>query len=378
MIITIKGNRPDIFKDSNIGTLSTWTISRVLGDGATYNGVSYIDKNATLNATVTIADGYELGSAGVTVTMGGNAVTSGITIDGNTITINITSVTGNVVIKVPTLNKSTGEEGGNTNPDVGGGDDDNDDNVSSMYTLVHGNQYVAAHLDNTARATISPYTITVPKGVTITNKSNIKWAYYTGVNVNAMPSGSGNGLWGDYTYTGTGAAIGIAFKKTDDSVFDWNVDSKNPADYFDVSDEGLWNGTAKGEEETPVIPDTPEGTLGDITTLTLVNGNPYGTAAQQTAANRVHSETALYAPAGTVISCKDTTAYKWALRRVKGETDLTDGGDATYKPDSVWTTKASYTTEVNGYWCFILLKASDANFDWSVDSNKVSDYFTVS
>lgn len=109
MIITLKGAN---FKDSNIGTLSTWTISRVLGDGATYNGVTYVDKNAALNATVTIAEGYEIGAAGVTVTMGGNPVTSGVTVSGQTITISIGSVTGNVVIKVPTKNTATGEEGG--------------------------------------------------------------------------------------------------------------------------------------------------------------------------------------------------------------------------------------------------------------------------
>lgn len=123
MIITIKGSAPDIFKNSNIGTLSTWTISRVLGDGATYSGVTYVDKNAALSATVTIDEGYEVGTAGVTVTMGGNSVTSGITVNGNIITINIASVTGNVVIKVPTKNTSTGEEGS--------GDSEGDDNVDT-------------------------------------------------------------------------------------------------------------------------------------------------------------------------------------------------------------------------------------------------------
>lgn len=102
MIITIKGSAPDIFKDSNIGTLSTWSVSRVLGDGATYSGDTFVDKNAALNATVTITEGYELGSAGVTVTMNGVPVTSGVTTNGNIVTIAIASVTGNVVIKVPT------------------------------------------------------------------------------------------------------------------------------------------------------------------------------------------------------------------------------------------------------------------------------------
>ena len=111
MIITLIGAN---FKDSNIGTLSTWSISRVLGDGATYSGDTYVDKNAALNATVTIAEGYELGSAGVTVTMGGETQSGVATVseDGKTITITIGSVTGNVVIKVPTKNVNTGEEDG--------------------------------------------------------------------------------------------------------------------------------------------------------------------------------------------------------------------------------------------------------------------------
>lgn len=107
MIITLKGAD---FSTSNIGTLSTWNITRVLGDGATYDGVTYVDRDAAFNATVTIAEGYELGAAGVTVTMGGEALDSGITVNENIITIAIDSVTGNVKITVPTINISTGEE----------------------------------------------------------------------------------------------------------------------------------------------------------------------------------------------------------------------------------------------------------------------------
>lgn len=100
MIITLKGAN---FSANNIGTLSTWMISRSLGNGATYEGASYVDKDAALNATVTIAEGYEL-NGDVVVTMGGVAVTSGVTVEENVITIAIASVTGNVVIKVPTKN----------------------------------------------------------------------------------------------------------------------------------------------------------------------------------------------------------------------------------------------------------------------------------
>lgn len=106
MIITLKGAD---FSASNIGTLSSWRITRSLGTGATYEGATSVDKGAALSATVTIAEGYELGTAGVTVTMGG-AVISAATVNGNVITISIAEVTGNVVIKVPTVNISTGEE----------------------------------------------------------------------------------------------------------------------------------------------------------------------------------------------------------------------------------------------------------------------------
>ena len=108
MIITLTGAD---FSNSNIGTLSTWRISTVLGEGATYSGATYVDKNAAFNATVTIAEGYEIGAAGVTVTMGGVTQNGVVTVNGNVITIAIASVTGNVVIKVPTKNTATGEEG---------------------------------------------------------------------------------------------------------------------------------------------------------------------------------------------------------------------------------------------------------------------------
>ena len=110
MIITIKGAD---FSAKNIGTLSTWTIFTSLGSGATYSGNRAVDKGSGLSATITIADGYELGSAGVSVVMGTTDVTSSAaTVNGNTITISIATVTGNVTIKVPTLNTSTGEEDG--------------------------------------------------------------------------------------------------------------------------------------------------------------------------------------------------------------------------------------------------------------------------
>lgn len=107
MIIVLKNAD---FSQSNIGTLSTWRISRSLGAGATYDGPTSVDKDAAFTATVTLAENYEVGTAGVTVTMGGTVLSGAHSISGNVITITIASVTGNVLIKVPTINTATGEE----------------------------------------------------------------------------------------------------------------------------------------------------------------------------------------------------------------------------------------------------------------------------
>lgn len=136
MIITLK--RAD-FSLKNIGTLSTWTIFTTLGKGASYSGSRTVDKNGSLSATVTIADGYQLGSAGVTVLMGDADISSSSAIvSGNTITINIATVTGNVTIKVPTLNPSTGEEEGG-----GSGSTIEPLNLVSQMTWTDGSQMIA-------------------------------------------------------------------------------------------------------------------------------------------------------------------------------------------------------------------------------------------
>lgn len=111
MIITIKGAN---FSENNIGTLTTWRITKSYNANAVTvtsgNIPDSIDRegNSGINATLTVNEGYELNGT-VAVTMGGSAVTSGVTVSGNTVTISIGSVTGNVVISVPTKS-AAGEE----------------------------------------------------------------------------------------------------------------------------------------------------------------------------------------------------------------------------------------------------------------------------
>ena len=108
MIIVLKNAD---FSTSNIGTLSSWRISRSLGAGATYSGPTSVDKGAALSALVTIAEGYEINTADVTITMGGIVLDQkNYSINDTSVIIEIASVTGNILIKVPTIKISTGEE----------------------------------------------------------------------------------------------------------------------------------------------------------------------------------------------------------------------------------------------------------------------------
>ena len=137
MIIILKGAN---FSNSNIGTLSSWRITRSLGAGTTYNGPVSVDKDAAFSATVTLAEGYEISSIGISVTMGGNVLSDVYSISGNVITFSIPSVTGNIVIKVPTLNINAGE----TDPIV-------ITNISVDYTQGNTTIFEAQDLDDLRR-----------------------------------------------------------------------------------------------------------------------------------------------------------------------------------------------------------------------------------
>lgn len=106
MIITLKGAD---FSEHHIGTLDTYSICF---SGNVTNSNTSVDRESNTGYTTTIilAEGYELNGS-ITVTMGGTDITS-TAVSGLTITIP-TKVTGNVMIKVPTVNTAGGDE-----PDV--------------------------------------------------------------------------------------------------------------------------------------------------------------------------------------------------------------------------------------------------------------------
>ena len=110
MIITIKGAN---FKDSNIGTLSSYTV-RFNGDGVSGSPTS-ISKNeagtqasANYVGTITVSSSYTYKSVS-SVTVNGTALsTSDYTVSGMKITIPANKITGNVVINVATEKVNTG------------------------------------------------------------------------------------------------------------------------------------------------------------------------------------------------------------------------------------------------------------------------------
>ena len=107
MILTIKGAD---FSAANIGTLSTYVVSKSIGSGAEYSIPSTVEKNASVEWTITLIEGYTFGS--YTVTMGSEVITP--VVNENIMTISIPSVTGNIRIMVATFN----ENGEPSIPDV--------------------------------------------------------------------------------------------------------------------------------------------------------------------------------------------------------------------------------------------------------------------
>lgn len=113
--------------------------------------------------------------------------------------------------------------------------------VKVPYSLVHGNRYSSGHTTMNTRASILPYSVIVPSGVTIRPKDGYVWGWYTNVNPSTPTSSTlASGGWVSTTYTGNGSAIGVTVKKTNDAVIDFSVDGDSPEDYLDASDPSIW------------------------------------------------------------------------------------------------------------------------------------------
>lgn len=368
MIFTIKSSN---FSGSNVGTLNTVIVKKTIDQGVSHSVPNFVEKGAAINWVLTLREDYEL--AACTVSMGGAVITPNI-VDG-VITINIPAVSGPINVLV------TSTYVGVIVPDTPDEEPETPDTNTEYYKLCHGNIYSKGFTEQTNRASIQPAVVMVNSGVTVTPKQGYLMGHYD-VDISKLDdlttgsSMTSQGGWVATTYTGTGTYKGFTIKKDTDEEFNFEVDSIYAADYFDVSDPSIWIVKEIGTP-TPETPDITDPSDIDLN-VNLEFGNPYGTGDQLASQARAHSVKAIYCPKGTVISINDNVNYKWAVAQCQSD-DISDRGTFSgYKPDPVWTSKKSYTTPTDGWWCFIVLKADSSNFDWSVDSNNVITYFSVS
>lgn len=110
---------------------------------------------------------------------------------------------------------------------------------------------------------------------------------------------------------------------------------------------------------------------GSLSTITLDYGNPKGTAEQQTAKSRLHSDTPVTLTKGQVVSLKDPIKYKWACVLTSNGT-WSGAGD--WRPESAWSI-LSYTADAGDH-LFVILKQDGSNFAES-DSKILSDYIEI-
>ena len=148
----------------SLGTLdslsNSWSITRNLTNFSTSSTVTSVTKNSSYSATFTLNSGCTYSSH--SVTMGGAAVTSGVSYSNGTLTVNISKVTGAVVITAVATGASSG--GGTTPTPPSGGDTGTDrtytigkalkfDDMSEVAaTFVEGSYYVS---DNGSPAKLS-------------------------------------------------------------------------------------------------------------------------------------------------------------------------------------------------------------------------------
>ena len=103
MIITLKDAN---FSKNNIGTLSTWGITKILRGVSTTDTITRVNKNESYTATFIVSDGYVFNTC--EVFMGGNDITNLLVWnDSHTSAIlNIPKVTGNVYINIVALSET--------------------------------------------------------------------------------------------------------------------------------------------------------------------------------------------------------------------------------------------------------------------------------
>ena len=339
MIIILKNAD---FSQSNIGTLSSWRITRSLGAGAAYEGPTSVDKGTAFTATVTLAEGYDIGTAGVTVTMGGVGQT--YTIVGNVITISITEVTGNIVIKVPTVNINTGEEDEPDvpdTPDIGG-----DDNI---YTLTSadigtGGWELYDKLESDTRISVNEMiNITAGSKITWDVPSSLKMTI-TVLKADGSTADLNTAIYRQLWVTGSGeyivqedAKMHLIWAKT--------IDTQT----ISVSD---WDGTYTIDSDHEEI---------TFTTYTLtandIESGGWTWYDKMDNTKRLRTKELIPVSAGTVITVDIPSTLKLCVTVVKK--DQSTNSDKTCIIRDLWTTQKTFNVTEDGYLHLVWAKTTD-------------------
>lgn len=157
------------FSSANIGTLSTYVISKSIGAGISHNIPNFVDKNSSVVWTLTVEEGYLLGS--YSIIMNGETITP--VVNENTMTITIPNVTGNVRIVITSVNENTGEEEIPDDPILPPIEPDKPETPTGFQTLSGGSWRTVG--DNGNRYCIYA---TIPAGAVVNFKSPSDWNTY--------------------------------------------------------------------------------------------------------------------------------------------------------------------------------------------------------
>lgn len=349
MIITLKGAD---FSASNIGTLSTWRITRSLGTGATYEGVTSVDKGASFTATVTIAEGYELGATGVTVTMGGNVI-SAATVNGNVITITIAEVTGNVVIKVPTVNLSTGEEEEPEVPDIPTPDEPDVGGDGSVYTLTSadigsGGWGLYDKMESTTRISVKEM-IELPANSTITwDIPSSLTMTITILKADGTATSLNNAIYRQLWVTGSGT---YTVKENAKMHLIWAKADTNAT--ISVSD---WGGNYT-IDTTDATNTAPKPLITYTLTANDIESGGWSWYDKLDNTKRLRTKELIPVSAGTVITVDIPSTLKLCITVVKK--DQSTNSTQTCIIRDLWTTQNTFNVTEDGYLHLVWAKTTD-------------------
>lgn len=342
MIITlVKAN----FSASNIGILNSFAVLTNLGLGCSYNGPSSIERNGSLNATISISNGYVLNDDGLIITMGGNAVTSGITVNDNTITIDISSVTGNIAITVSTKNATPGEEDDDTNISGFTVQPLSLDSASWVNSTVGATGINSVTEGSTNKRLTYNQVFDVPESgrIKVTCADNYQWGVRSGVAEDSMVNNQfwlNNGDELEIASSGAPSKFMIIFRKssqggneapfsrqTDTSIVETisksDVAAMNPALYYADSDSAAFD---TSDYELVFTPET------DASNWALATVSESGIGADGSNQKRLTYTTVLDATLlqeHQVIGVTCADGYQWAVRV------SADGGE-TYPNNCYW------------------------------------------